>query len=44
MGKLTEINLFQSAVIPASFGECEIQIKGDGANAVVLILWKKGCL
>ena len=40
--KFTEINLFQTAVIPASFGDYEIRSSGDGANAVVLIRWKVG--
>ena len=38
----TEINLFQAAVIPASFGEYVIESSGDGANTVTLVRWKKG--
>lgn len=38
----TEINLFQAAVIPASFGEYVIESSGDGANTATLVRWKKG--
>ncbi len=38
----TEINLFQAAVIPASFGEYVIESDGTGANTCTLVRWKKG--
>ncbi|MCI8376856.1 MAG: hypothetical protein HFI29_15735 [Lachnospiraceae bacterium] len=38
----TEINLFQAAVIPASFGEYVVESDGEGANTVTLVRWKKG--
>jgi len=38
----TEINLFQAAVIPASFGEYAVESSGDGANTITLVRWKKG--
>lgn len=38
----TEINLFQAAVIPASFGEYVIESSGDGGNTATLVRWKKG--
>ncbi|GHV00398.1 hypothetical protein FACS1894211_07600 [Clostridia bacterium] len=37
-----EIDLFQSAVIPASFGEYEIQNADGGRCTVVQLRWKKG--
>ena len=40
--RYTDINLFQAAVIPASFGEYVIESSGDGGNTVTLIRWKKG--
>lgn len=38
----TEINLFQAAVIPASFGAYVIESSGDGGNTATLVRWKKG--
>jgi len=38
----TEINLFQAAVIPASFGEYVIESEGDGSKTCTLVRWKKG--
>jgi hypothetical protein len=39
----SEINLFQAAVIPASFGEYVIESKGDGGlNTATLVRWKRG--
>ena len=37
-----DINLFQSVVIPASFGEYELINTGNGFCTVTLIRWKKG--
>jgi hypothetical protein len=39
---LTDINLFQSAVVPASFGEYEVINSRGGFCTVALIRWKKG--
>lgn len=38
----TQINRFQAAVIPASFGEYVVESSGDGLNTVTLVRWKKG--
>ncbi len=38
----TQINLFQAAVIPASFGEYIIESDGTGKNTATLVRWKKG--
>lgn len=38
----TEINLFQAAVIPASFGEYVIESDGSGQHTITLVRWKKG--
>ena len=38
----TNINLFQAAVIPASFGEYVLEASGDGGNTITLVRWKKG--
>ena len=39
----TEINLFQAAVIPASFGEYVVEAMGEGGgNTITLVRWKKG--
>jgi mannose-6-phosphate isomerase class I len=38
----TDIELFQSAIVPASFGEYEIINSGEGFSTVVLLRWKKG--
>lgn len=38
----TEIELFQSAVIPACFGEYEYVNLGKGLSTIVQIRWKKG--
>ena len=38
----TDINLFQAAVIPASFGEYEVTCDGNGGNTITLVRWKKG--
>ena len=40
--RYTEIDLFQSCVVPASFGEYEIQSLGNGFSTVVQLRWKKG--
>ena len=40
--RCTEINLFQAAVIPASFGDYVIESSGEGANTITLVRWKKG--
>ncbi len=37
-----EIELFQSAVVPACFGEYEIINSGEGFSTAVLLRWKKG--
>jgi len=39
----TNINLYQSVVIPASFGEYVVEGSGDGGmHTITLIRWKKG--
>jgi len=38
----TNINLFQAAVIPASFGEYVIESEQEGGNTATLVRWKKG--
>lgn len=38
----TEINLFQAAVIPASFGEYVVESLSSGVNTMTLVRWKKG--
>ena len=38
----TQINLFQAAVIPASFGEYVVEGSGDGGHTITLVRWKKG--
>jgi len=38
----TQINLFQAAVIPASFGEYVIESSNEGSNTATLVRWKKG--
>jgi len=38
----TQINLFQAAVIPASFGEYVVEGSGEGGHTITLVRWKKG--
>jgi len=38
----TQINLFQAAVIPASFGEYVLKGSGEAGYTVTLVRWKKG--
>ena len=40
--KQTTLDLWQTAVIPAAFGEYVVVNEGDGYSEVVLIRWKKG--
>lgn len=40
--RYTDLNLFQAAVIPASFGEYVIESDGGGGHTATLVRWKKG--